>query len=159
MKTVIIYDSYFGNTEKIANEIGKTISNSHEVEIHKVSNISYSVLDGADLLIIGSPTRAFNPTKPISSFIKGIPSNKLQGIKATVFDTRMDVNIVKSKVLNFFVKLFGYAAETMEKTLKNKGVQITAKSEWFYVLESEGPLKDGELEKASEWGKSIINSL
>ncbi|GAH67112.1 unnamed protein product, partial [marine sediment metagenome] len=58
MKTLIVYDSIFGNTEKIALAIGNSLSSKGNVETYRVSAIKLEQLIGLDLLIVGSPTRA-----------------------------------------------------------------------------------------------------
>jgi flavodoxin len=59
MKTLVVYDSVFGNTEKVALKIGEELG----AETIKVSEVSYAQLIGLDCLVVGSPTRAFNPTR------------------------------------------------------------------------------------------------
>ncbi len=77
MKTLVVYDSFFGNTEKIAMAISKTFGNTKEVTICKAVNVKPNMLDGLDYLIVGSPTRAFSPSPATKSFLKSIPSKKL----------------------------------------------------------------------------------
>ena len=108
-------------------------------------------LTGLTTLIVGSPTRAFRPTKAIDAFLKGIPANGLKGVKVTAFDTRMSLADVQSKMLKRLAKVFGYAAEPISDKLVKKGGSLTAPPEGFFVKDSEGPLKDGELERAAEW--------
>jgi flavorubredoxin len=63
MKTLVIYDSFFGNTEKIALEIGAGFGERGEVETLPVSQVTPEKVQGLDSLIVGSPTRGFRPTK------------------------------------------------------------------------------------------------
>jgi hypothetical protein len=51
------------------------------------------------LLIIGSPTRAFKPTKAIVDFLIQIPSDGIKGIKVAAFDTRVNTEDVNSRIL------------------------------------------------------------
>jgi flavodoxin len=111
------------------------------------------------LLVVGSPTRAFRPSPATSSFLGGIPANGLQGIKVAAFDTRMSVQEVNSPILSFFAKLFGYAAQPIAAKLKKKGGTPAIPPEGFFVKGSEGPLKEGELERAADWAKQIMATL
>jgi flavodoxin I len=61
MKTLIIYDSFFGNTEQIAQAIGRAIGSQQNVEVFRVSQATSEQLAGLNLLIVGSPTRGFRP--------------------------------------------------------------------------------------------------
>ena len=158
MKALIVYDSFFGNTEEVAKTIGTALSESGFVSVVKVGEFKSEHLEGIDLLILGSPTRAFSSSPATKAFLKGLPANALQGVKVAAFDTRIALEDVHNKFLNFMVKLFGYAAEPMAKALQKKGGVLAIPPDWFYVKGSEGPLKDGELERAGQWAKTILSA-
>jgi len=159
MKALVIYDSFFGNTEKIAQAIGEALSSHGEVQVLKVSNAKLEHLAGLSLLVVGSPTRAFRPSPAISSFLGGIPANGLQGIKVAAFDTGISLQDANSAILSFFVKLFGYAAKPIAAKLAKKGGALAIPPEGFFVRGSEGPLKEGELDRVADWAKQIMATL
>jgi len=159
MKILIIYDSFFGNTEKIAQAISSSLGSKENVETLRVSDVKSEKLIGVELLIVGSPTRAFRPTKAITNFLKKIPSNDLKGVKVAAFDTRISTADTNSRFLNLLVKLFGYAAKPIADKLEKKEGSLIIPPEGFFVKDSEGPLKDGELERAADWAKLIIKPL
>ncbi len=72
------------------------------------------------------------------------------------FDTRVDVKTVNSWVLNLLVSFLGYAAEPIQAGLKRKGGSEAGKPGAFIVLDKEGPLKEGELERAADWARGLI---
>ena len=156
MKTLIVYDSVFGNTKQIALAMGNSLGSGESVVTLRVNEIKPEHLTGLGILIVGSPTRAFKPTKAISNFLNKIPSNGLKGVKVLAFDTRMSTADVNSRLLNTLVKVFGYAAKPISNKLVKKGGSLIVPSEGFFVKESEGPLKDGEIERAAEWVKLAI---
>ena len=86
MKTLVIYDSMYGNTEKIAGAIGAAISG--EVKIVRVAEVTLPELESIDLLIIGSPTQGGKPTKPIQEFLNKL-TETIKGMNVAAFDTRM----------------------------------------------------------------------
>jgi flavodoxin I len=155
MKALVVYDSFFGNTEKIAQEIGKELGSSKEVKVVKSDKLDDSMLTGLDYLIIGSPTRAFQPSPAIKKFIKNLGTSQLDGVKVTAFDTRIPMTDKTPGFLKFMVRLFGYADKPILDGLKKKGGVQVVPSEGFFVLGSEGPLEEGELERAAEWAKKI----
>ncbi len=154
MKTLILFESFFGNTEKIARAIGGTLGVS-DPDIVRVSDVKPGQLDGVELLIIGTPTRAFQASPDTKTFLKSLSAKSLAGKKVAVFDTRAEMTEKTPGFLKFMVKLFGYAAEPVNKQLVKKGGTQAQSPAGFIVLESEGPLKDGELERAADWAKSI----
>lgn len=157
MKALVVYDSFFGNTEKIAQAIAKGLESKMKVEMLRVNDVKPERLTELDLLIIGSPTRKFSPTPAIANLLKKITKNGLKSVKAGAFDTRISIEEIDSRFLNFLVKLFGYAAEPIAKKLKQKGAELVIQPEGFIVKDSEGPLKEGELERAEVWAKQITN--
>ena len=156
MKTLIVYDSVFGNTEQIALAISNSLGSGESVVTLRVSEIKPEHLTGLGLLIVGSPTRAFKPTKAIVNFLNKIPSNGLKSVKVSAFDTRISITDVNSRLLNILVRLFGYAANPIADKLVKKGGDLIIPPEGFFVKDSEGPLKDGELERAADWAKLVI---
>jgi len=155
MKALVIYDSFFSNTERIAQAIGKGLGTEKEVTIVKVDAAKPELLEELDYLIVGSPTRAFSPTPASKTFIKKLSPNQLAGVRVTSFDTRLPINEKTPGILRFLAGIFGYADKPLLDELKKKGgVQVVA-SEGFMVTDSEGPLAEGELERATEWGKAI----
>ena len=153
MKTLIVYDSYFGNTEKIAQAICDSFDKGSKAEIIKVSECKPEQLKGLDLLIVGSPTRGFRPTEAMTAFLNSLPGDSLMGIKVAVFDTRMKGEDIKPKILRFIVKLGGYAAKPMADMLVKKGGTLILPPEGFSVKGNAGPLKEGEIDRAKTWIK------
>lgn len=152
MKALVVYDSVFGNTEKIAQKMGKAL----EAQAIRVGDVKPEHLTSLGALIVGSPTRAFSPTPAIKKWLKGLAANSLKDVKVAAFDTRVDVHEVDSKVLTGFVKVFGYAAKPIGDILIKKGGDLGPPPEGFFVNDSEGPLRDGELERAAEWAKQLL---
>ena len=156
MKTLILFDSYFGNTERTAFSVGEGLNNHGDIILKRLSEASPEMLKGIDLLIMGTPTRAFRPTKAAVDFLRKLPAHSLTDIKIAAFDTRISLADVDSKVLRFMVGLFGYAAEPLQKIMVKKGGTAAGNPEGFYVKGTEGPMTDGELERASTWAVSLI---
>ena len=147
MKVLIVYDSVYGNTERIAKAIGGAITG--EVKVLRVDEASPSELRTIDLFILGSPTQGGRPTPAIRDLLNKVPEASLQGINVAAFDTRVSTKLVG---------VFGYAAGRIAGNLKRKGGTLIASPEGFFVKGSKGPLKEGELERAAGWAKGIAES-
>jgi flavodoxin len=159
MKAMVVYDSQFGNTEQVARAIGQALAATAEVEVLRVRDASPEQLVAADLLVVGSPTQRFTATPATTNLLKSIANDGLRGIQVAAFDTRFpESEIDRVRILAFFVKLFGYAAEPILKRLEKKGGEAVAAPEGFYVSETEGPLLDGELERAAAWAGQIAGA-
>jgi len=147
MKALVVYDSVYGNTERIANAIAGAIAPSGEVKAVRAGEASVSELQSIQLLIVGSPVQGGRATEAVQAFLKSIPANGLANISVATFDTRMAMR---------FAKLFGNAAERMAKSVKEKRANLVAPPEGFVVEGKEGPLREGELERAAAWAKGIV---
>jgi flavodoxin I len=159
MKALVVYDSFFGNTERIARSVASALGTEPDVAARRAGDVDPSALGGLDLLVVGSPTRAFSPSPAVKAFLKRIPSRELQGVKVAAFDTRITAEDSGSAILSFMIKLFGYAANPILRRLASKGGQAIEPPKGFYVAGPKGPLKDGELERASEWACEMAKQL
>ncbi len=144
MKTIVIYDSVYGNTEAIARAIGDALG--LETKVFKINEIDLSQISSGDLLFIGSPTQGGRPTKAMQDFLNKITEESLKGVQIAAFDTRLSSKMVG---------LFGYADGKIADNLKKKGGIIKGKPEGFLVKGTKGPLLDGETERAVRWAKDI----
>ena len=145
MKTLVVYDSTYSNTEKIAKAIGAALTG--DVKVLRAAEANAAELNSYDLIVIGSPTYGGRPMPSMADFMNKISESAINGKKVAAFDTRIPTKIVK---------IFGFAADRIAKNLKDKGANLVVPAEAFYVAGKEGPLKDGELERAAVWAKTLI---
>lgn len=144
MKTLVVYDSVFGNTEKIARSIAGALPGT--VKVSRAAEVTPDDVRGADMLVLGSPTVGGRATKPMQDFVQRIPGSVAQRVRLAAFDTRITMK---------FVRLFGYAAPRMAEEMALKGSSLKLPAEGFIVKGRNGPLADGELDRAAEWGKRV----
>ena len=148
MKTLVVYDSVYGNTEKIARAIGDAIPG--EVPVLRVGQVNLGDLETADLLILGSPTHGSLPTEAAQRLVERIGPPAREGAQVATFDTRLSWG---------FLRRWGFAASKMADALKEKGWTLAGAPEGFFVRGlKKGPLKRGEAERAAAWAKEIVGS-
>ena len=141
MKALVIYDSKYGNTEQIALAIGAEIAG----KVLLVSEVKPADLNELDLLVIGSPTHGGWYTEGVKELLDSLPL--LEGVSIALFDTRTKRS------------LFGFAGPRMARNVEKKGWVPLLPPEGFVVLGIEGPLRDGELERAIGWAESLTSEL
>jgi flavodoxin len=156
MKTLIIYESAFGNTEQIAFAIRDVLSISGETVAVHPDNVKPLDLKNYDLIIAGSPTQKFSPLPKIATFLSSLPGGCLKGKNVAAFDTRIDLKKQNNRFLSFMVWLFGYAAEPLAKKLKSKRGNLIVPAEGFFVDDTKGPISEGELQRAKEWAENLL---
>jgi flavodoxin len=149
MKALVVYDSVYGNTEKIARAIADALAGKGEARLVRAGTVGVDDIGGVDLLVVGAPTQGGRPTPIVQAFLKGIPPGRLASVRAAAFDTR----IVKGGA-GTVAKLFGYAARRIESELIRCGARQIV-TQGFAVKGRGGPLEDGEEARAREWATSL----
>jgi flavodoxin len=151
MQTVIIYDSKFGNTEKIAGAIARgagTLSDVRVMSTPEAVHVTQQLASRPDLLVLGGPTQKRGPSPALRAFIDDLPAH-LRGIPAACFDTRYRGPLL----------LMGSAATAAAKVLAGAGAVHLAPPESFFIARK-GPmelqrLEPGEIERAEQWGRGV----
>jgi flavodoxin len=146
MNTLVVYDSQFGNTEKIAQAIAQALTEYGTARAMLVGDYTPDALQGVDMLVVGCPTQAWHSTEHIQTFIKQLEHQTVQNLCVAEFDTRLD----KPSWLT------GSAAKGMAKSLRPLGAQLLS-PESFLVTGKEGPLVEGEVERAAEWARTLYD--
>ena len=153
MKTLIVFDSLYGNTRKIAKILGKSLN----AKVIQAGKVNIAGIKSYDLLIIGCPTHAGRPTAAAQSFLHSLTASMFKNKKIAVYDTRISPE--KNVLYKMAVKVFGFAAPKLAQELKGMGVNVIVEPEGFIVEGKEGPLRMGELERAEKWAKDIIKII
>ncbi|MEP7204918.1 MAG: flavodoxin domain-containing protein [Candidatus Saccharibacteria bacterium] len=157
MNTLVVYDSDYGNTEKIAKAIADAVTKTHQVRLLRVGEATPADLPPIDLLVVGSPTQGGMATKALQEYLKKLSPNSLAGVRVAAFDTRYSIK-EQGKSLRLLMRIIGFAAPRIATTLRKKGGDLVADPEGFIVDNKSGPLKPGELERATAWMKTITKS-
>lgn len=168
MRTVIVFESLFGNTERFAHEIRDAIkSMGEEATAADVRRVKPADLTGCDLLVVGAPTHAFSLSRQstrddavrqgaeaeraalgvrewLTTLDETFPSSAGRPLVA-LFDTRVE------KVRH----LPGSAARRASRAVRARGFEVVERPTSFYVEDLKGPVVDGELERARDWAAHV----
>ncbi|WP_430867460.1 flavodoxin family protein [Demequina aurantiaca] len=166
MKALVVYESMWGNTAQIAQAIATGLSDSASVEVLEMSIAPASPAYNVDLVVVGGPTHTFSMSRPdtryeavklgasnttpspgIREWIAELPSTHA-GVLVATFDTR----VAKTR------RLPGSAARKAGKLLSHLGYEAVVAPEGFFVAGVEGPLVEGEFERARSWGAQLAAS-
>jgi flavodoxin len=150
METLIVYFSKFGNTHKIANAIADAIPQQANVTTIDFEHLTHDQLVNIDLLVIGSPTHNMNLPKTVKPIFEEFPKRTLPGTPVAAFDTSYEM----SWMLNQFT-----ASKHLARKLRKLGGKLLLPPEIFLVTGREGPLVDGELQRAKNWAESLWAKL
>jgi hypothetical protein len=164
-RALVISESMYGNTQQVAEAIAEGLAEVAAVDAVEVGSAPTNVPATLDLIVVGGPTHAFGMSRPRTRedaakqghaplISQGIGVREwldslqpIRGVPAAAFDTHVE----HPKLLRHV----GSAAGSIAKRLHGLGFERTVAPEHFWVSGTEGPLGDGELERAREWGRTL----
>jgi flavodoxin len=157
MKTLVIYDSQFGNTERIAKVIAHQLGAN--APLFAADGAAKEALrqDNWELLVIGAPTQRHAASPTMRALLESLPRGALKDKRAAVFDTRY-------RMARF---LTGSAAGWIAARLRRAGATLAAAPESFFVEQDTPPpgekrrhdheqLEAGEEDRALIWAGSMV---
>ncbi|QAY70749.1 flavodoxin family protein [Xylanimonas protaetiae] len=156
MRALIVVETCFGNTEQVAHAIAAGLR-SRGADVEVAAAVDADDVLGRDLLVVGSPTHSMGlpgaatrrqaraqgghpHDTGVSEWLDTLP--RLDGQRVVAFAT----------VTGGFFS--GSAAKAIERRLRKLSAAVAARED-FRVTGVEGPLVDGELERATRWGASL----
>jgi len=172
MKALVVYESMYGNTHHVATAIGDGLGTDAEVIVVPVSRASATLVDAADLLVVGGPTHAHGMSRPSTRNAAAEAAEKpehelalepdatgeglrewLAGLsprarRAAAFDTRMHGPVA----------LTGHASKGIAKQLRKHGASLVADPESFIVTKH-NQLEEDEARRAHAWGAELAASM
>ena len=138
-RAIVIYDSKFGNTEKIAIALKRGLEKQGvRAECANIDKVNVNKLVEYDFLAIGGPTHRRSASEPMKFFLEKLKSVDLKGKKAFAFDTRRR---------HWFA---GSAAKFIEKELRGMGLRIVKRHSSAIIFEEEKGERQ-ESETKEEW--------
>lgn len=148
MNVIILYDSKFGNTKKVATYLNRGLeSGGHFVDSVYIQDFDLSTLKNYDIIGIGSPTHNRGLSKAMRDFLSKIKHNKMGHKKGFAFETKLSV------------PFSGSAAKKIVKYLKMMNIEVLYPEITVNVLGKEGPLEVNALKKIEEIGLDIAEKL
>ncbi len=149
MNTLVIYDSLYGNTWEITEAIANTLRQYGHVRTVPAGTLAVEDLAGINLLVMGGPTQRHGLSPKIEDLLDRIPADAVKGTPAIVFDTRVHMAEWVS----------GSAADKIAKKLQHLGCKLIMPAESFFVSGKEGPLEQGELDRAASWARAALEKV
>lgn len=170
-RALVIYESMYGNTEQIGRAIGDGLAEVMPVDVVEVGSAPTELSPDIGLIVVGGPTHALGMSRPatredaakqaqsplVSSSI-GVrewlsslePPDDDETTLAAAYDTHLDHPMV--------VRRLGSAGGSIAKQLEQRGFTMATEPEHFWVSGSQGPLREGELERSHGWGRALAET-
>ena len=172
MRAVVVYESMYGNTHRIADAIGAGLEAAFDVRVVPVSHAEPELIADVDLVVVGGPThvhgmsRASTRKAAVQAADKPIggltvePDAPGPGLrdwfgslghyppKAAAFDTRIHAPAV----------LTGRASKGVTRLLRAHGFDVIAEPESFLVTKQDR-LEPQEQDRARDWAAKLAAGI
>lgn len=150
MDVLVVYYSQFGNTQRVAEAIAEQLQPAGSVRTLSADRLVAADLHGVDLVVMGTPTHKMNLPEAIRPVLDNLPRGILKGGHVAAFDTSYKMSAILARFT---------AAKKLSRQLQRLGGKRIIPPETFHVEGSEGPLYDGEIERAKQWAGLILERL
>jgi flavodoxin len=163
----VVYESMFGNSQKVASAIRDGLRQTIPTELVRVGDAPAAIPDDVRLLVVGGPTHELGMSRPstraqaaaqgelvmpaelgIREWI-GQLARRTTHTAAVTFDTR----ILKTR------KIPGSAARSAAKLLRRRDFKLLTNPASYYVDDVQGPIDESEVERARSWGAALGKQL
>jgi flavodoxin len=168
-RALVVFESMFGNTEQIARAVASGLEAAGvRTRVSEVTDAPGDIPPSVGLLVVGAPTHAFSLSRPktrIDAVRQGADKSKAasglrewlesarpgpdQTFRVAVYDTRV------SKVR----RLPAAAGPSAARLAKRRGFAKVDRPVAFLVDDLQGPLIDGETDRATSWGRSLAAEM
>jgi len=171
MHVVIVYESLFGNTREVAEAVRHGIRSADpeaRITCLRVAQATADAVGAADLLVVGGPTHMRRMTTRVSRKV-GLqgeekkadfhPEPDAEGPGVRAWFHSMGKAAAASRAAAFDTRVAsrfaGGAAPGIARQLERHGYALVGEPEGFIVEDTEGPLREGELQRAQAWGARL----
>lgn len=169
MRALVVYESMYGNTARIARAIGDGFTHQGvDAEVIAVDDADPQAATGVDLLVVGGPTHGHgmsstatrmtatkdekntydDPTigPGLRDWLTHIPAGDDRAVAC--FDTRFRHSVL----------LTGSAAKGIGRRMEHHGYRVALDPESFFVTK-DNTLESGEVERAEAWAATVAGRL
>jgi hypothetical protein len=170
MRAVVVYESMFGNTHRVAGAIGDGIAEVMAVTVASVSDATAALIEGVDLVVVGGPTHVHGmslartrdqaqkmaadsggelhldddaPGIGVREWLECLPAVDAM---AAAFDTRTNIPRLLS----------GAASGRIDHALRRRGLRVVA-TPMSFLVDTSNHLESSELARARAWGIDIAH--
>lgn len=175
MSALIVYESMYGNTRRIAEAIARGLATAGPVTVTRIAELDSSATQGVDLLVIGAPTHGWSLSRPstrkaaveaaakpasgltveenatapgVREWLQSLDTQALRGrVAVAALDTRMRAPL----------GLSGAASRTIAKRIRRRGMSCAARR--GFRVTKQNQLIEGEQARAESWGRELAGRL
>ncbi|MDH4139197.1 MAG: flavodoxin domain-containing protein [Coriobacteriia bacterium] len=167
MKAIVVYESLWGNTAEVARAIAEGIG--PDALVLSTADATPDAVKDANLLVAGAPAH-----------IRNLPSDKTRATAKQRSDEDQSLpapDLSHPSMRSWLESLprgtgrgaafdtgaagwwGGGAAKPISRKLRSRGYKPAGKPQTYIVLGQDGPMAEGEIDRARAWGRELAQSL
>jgi flavodoxin len=161
VKGIVVYDSYYGNTKKVAEAIVEQIkSEGHEAELRSVRE-DYPSPPQGDFMFVGSPNRMGGVTGRTKRYVKRLDCTVWKDKPVAIFTTvaAHPEGEMTEKEKSSYEKWALRAAPKLRDKAKDRGLNAVEKVLAVEVKDQKGPLVDNGIEQSKQFAHEILQAM
>jgi len=161
MKGVVVYDTYFGNTKRVAEAIVEEIKAAgHEAELRSVRE-KYSSPPQGDFMFVGSPIRVAKVSRKTKRFVKKLDleswRNRPMAVFVTVAPPKKEPVTEKEKAS--MEKWVYTGGPKLRDLAKERGLNVVDRVLHVAVKDMKGPLVDNAVDQTKEYVREFVSAM
>ena len=160
MKGLVVYDSYFGNTQKVAEAIAEELrAEGHDAEVQSIRDRHAAPAQG-DILFVGSPVRMGSVTGRAKRYIKKLDAQAWKDRPVVIFTTILALPEEPTDAQKHSREAYDIKAGLKLGDLaREQGLNEVKDLLWVEVTGMKGPLIDSGVDKARQFTRELLASL
>jgi flavorubredoxin len=160
MHAVVVYESHWGNTETVARSIAEGIGPGTTTVT--TDEAVPEIMQTADLIVAGAPVMGFRLSTPqiVDSLAREDEPPKIHSTSMRTWLKQLRGG--HGAHATFETRIWwspGGATGAIDKAFASAGYRRISEARRFVVKGKYGPLRDGELERAREWGTELATAM
>ena len=164
-RAIVVFESMFGNTEQVAVAVADGLKTEGvPTAVFEVSTAPADLPPSVDLVVVGAPTHAFSLSRPktrseavrqgadetkaaigLREWLENVRPPSDRPVHVAVYDTRA------TQVR----RLPAAAGPSAARLARRRRFARVDRPVAFLVADMQGPLVDGEIDRATSWGRSL----
>ncbi len=148
MWVYVVIASPCGVTDTVARAVARAVDWSYEHSARPASDVDPVEIRTPSVLFLGGPTHRREMGESLRHFLDHMPDRLISQCLFAAFDTRFHDSPIVT----------GSSARHIQRAVEARGGRNLVPGESFFVIRRDGPLREGEVERARMWASGVIAS-
>lgn len=135
-----------GVTDTVARAVARAVDWSYEHYARPANEVDPSEIRTPSVVFLGGPTHRREMGESLRRFVDHMPDRLISQSLFAAFDTRFHDSPIVT----------GSSARHIQRAIEGRGGRNLVPGESFFTLRRDGPLREGEVERARVWASSVI---